>query len=91
MQLRVKEIRRSIGMTGLEMARKSGVSRTTICKIEKGDIGNVTTNTLQSIARVLGVEVGELFLDPALQPTKNPTAQTNNAANRVFYNDSADR
>ena len=91
MQLRVREIRDEIGMTGKKLSEKSGVSRATIWKIEKGDVDNTTTKTLQAVADALGVEVGELFLDPALQHTKIPPADTNNAMNRVFFNDSAYR
>ena len=61
MKYRVKEIREEKGITQLELAEKSGVTRATIWKLETGESEVTTTKTLVSIAEALGVTVGELF------------------------------
>lgn len=58
---RIRELRENQGMTQLELAEKSGVSRATLWKLETGDFETTTTQTLGKIADALGVDVTELF------------------------------
>lgn len=61
MKYRVYELRKAQNMTTYELAAKSGVSRTIIWKLEKGEEYITTTKTLVSIADALGVTVGDLI------------------------------
>lgn len=58
---KVKDFREQKGMTQLELAQKSGVSRITISQIENGVERNTTTKTVLNIAKALGTTVDELF------------------------------
>lgn len=58
MGYKVREAREAVNMTQEELAEKSGVSRGTICAIEKG----TTTKTLLKLARALGTTVDQIFL-----------------------------
>lgn len=66
MGYRVKELRERKGMTQEALAAESGVSRATICALEKGTERNTTSKTLASIARALGVSLEELFFANAV-------------------------
>ena len=61
MKTRVCEIRCKKEMTTVELARKSGVSRTTIWMIESGNAKNVCLVTLQKIAAALDTTVEKLL------------------------------
>ena len=61
MGYRVREVREQVGMTQEELSAKSGVSRATICALEKNQERNTTSKTLQRIAEALGVSVDQLF------------------------------
>lgn len=62
MKYKIRELRESIGMTQTELSKKSGITRTTIWKLENGDDEITTTKTLVKIAEALNVSVDELFL-----------------------------
>ena len=59
---RIREIRESLGMSQAELCEKTGITRTTIWKLETGEDEVTTSRTLVRIADALGVTVGELFL-----------------------------
>lgn len=59
---RLKSIREEKGISQEELARRTGLSRTTISKIENNEEVNVTTRTIASIAEVFGVSPSEIFL-----------------------------
>nr|DAX97435.1 MAG TPA: helix-turn-helix domain protein [Caudoviricetes sp.] len=48
-------------MTQLELAEKSGVSRTTLSKLENNKNPEVMAGTLKAIAQALGVKVSALL------------------------------
>ena len=58
---KIKELRLKNKLTQDELAEKSGVNRTTIVQLEKGEEVNVTAKTLQKIADCLKVEVKDIF------------------------------
>jgi transcriptional regulator with XRE-family HTH domain len=64
MGYRIREIRESKGITQTELSERSGVARATIWRLESGEEEVTTSKTLLKIAEVLGVTVGELFLEP---------------------------
>lgn len=61
MKLRLRELRKSKGMTQEELSDKSGVTRTTIWKLETGEEEVSTTKTLLSLAKALDCSVGDFF------------------------------
>lgn len=70
MKLLVKEKRSEKGMSQLELAEKSGVSRATLWKLESNDNDerlSVTVATLDAIANALNVSISDLFLDKNAQ------------------------
>ncbi len=61
MEYKIKEYRLLAKMTQEELARKSGVNRTTIVDLESGKEVNVTTKTLIKIAMALKVNINDIF------------------------------
>lgn len=61
MGYKIKDLRESQNMTQEELAEKSGVSRGTICALEKGEERTTTTKTLIRLAKALGSTVDQLF------------------------------
>lgn len=62
---RIKEIAKSRHITLKDIAEQIGITPTTLSRIIKGD--NTTVETLEKIANVLEVKVGELFKDNSSQ------------------------
>lgn len=58
---RLKAVREKKGISMSELARRSGVCRSTIWKIETGNKQARTTRTLEKIANALGVPIREIF------------------------------
>jgi transcriptional regulator with XRE-family HTH domain len=52
---RVRRLRLASGLTQDEFVRRSGLSKSHIVQVEKGTIGQLRSDTLQSYAEVLGV------------------------------------
>ena len=61
MKNKVKEYRLKEGMSQEELAKKSGVSRTTISDLENEKVNVVTNITLQKIANALNRKVSTIF------------------------------
>lgn len=61
MGYRVKEVREEKRMTQEELAKASGVSRTTIVAIESGEVKDVLVSTLFKLAKAMDVTVNDLF------------------------------
>lgn len=57
-----KLTRIKLGLTIAQVRELTGLSNTTLCKIEKGNIDNVKFGTLKKLAAALGSTVEELFL-----------------------------
>ena len=63
LKYRLRELRKAKGMTQEELSDKSGITRTTIWKLETGDEEVSTTKTLLSLAKALECSVGDFFSD----------------------------
>ena len=61
MNSKVKEIREKIGMTQLELSKRSGLSRQCISAIENGRSNVVTNITMEKIASALNESVDTVF------------------------------
>ena len=59
---RLKQFREEHGMSQVELSEKTGLSRTTISKIENNEEVNVNTQTIAKIADVFGVSPSDIFL-----------------------------
>ena len=62
MGFRIKQLREAQNLTQEELSEKSGVSRGTICALEKGEERTTTTKTLLKLAKALDSTVDQLFL-----------------------------
>lgn len=60
MKLNLKEIREKKGMTQNELAKKSGVGRITINRIENNRQLDIKTGTIVKLANALEVNISEL-------------------------------
>ena len=58
---KIKMLRKAQEMTQDKLAELSGLSRQTIISIESGKAENVTTGTLEALAKALGVSVKDFF------------------------------
>lgn len=68
----LKRSRKVSGISQAELAKMVGVSARYISKLESNP-QNLTIETLESIARVLGISIPELFFEhPSPQPVVNP-------------------
>lgn len=61
MRFRIREQREKAGMTQVQLAEKSNVSRAIISGLESGSITVTTTETLLKIANALGKNVSDIF------------------------------
>lgn len=62
MGYRIKEIREERGISQSKLAELTGITRTTLWRLENGEEETTTTKTLLKIANALGVTISELFL-----------------------------
>ncbi len=63
MQYKIREQRKLLGMSQVELAERSQVSRTVISGLENGSIKVTTTETLLKIAEALKCKVKDIFLE----------------------------
>lgn len=58
---KLKEVRQKRGITQEELAKKSGVLKTTILDLEDGKIKNVSASTIVNLSKVLNCRVSDIF------------------------------
>lgn len=56
--------REAAGMNRAQLAREAGVSRTTVYRIENGEVNGVDFGVLGALAKALGIEPDALFRLP---------------------------
>lgn len=61
MNYKIKELRIAAGLTQEELARESGVNRTTISALECGNEVNVSIKLLKKLAECLNVSLNDVF------------------------------
>ena len=67
---RVKELRRALGLTQVELAKKSGVAQSTISDIERADTTYVIGPTLAALSDALGTHPS--YLTKGKSPGDDP-------------------
>lgn len=63
MGYKIREYREIVGISQEELARKAGISRTTLSGLESGTIKRTTTETLLKIAQALNKKVSDIFFE----------------------------
>jgi len=62
--MNLKQLREAEYLTQIELAKKAGISRDTLAKIEKGK-RKPSFRTIRKLAKALGVKPGEIDFGPA--------------------------
>ena len=62
MKNRLKELRMERNMSQEELSKLSGISRTTLSKIENNEEVDLNTRTIAKLAEVFNVKPSEIFL-----------------------------
>jgi len=68
---RLRELRHALGLTQAELARRSGVRRATVSRVENDRVSAIDLNVLERLADVLGIEPG--FLLSRSEPIRRPS------------------
>jgi transcriptional regulator with XRE-family HTH domain len=67
---KIRQIRKTQGMTQSELARRIGVQQSDLCRMETGEY-KVALDTLLRILVVFGLEIGEFFRGEAAREPSN--------------------
>lgn len=63
----LKQIRKEKGLTQAELAKRTGISRATICRLENGTQKDLMVGNLNRIAEALDCKVSDLICEKNLQ------------------------
>lgn len=63
---KIRDVRTAKGMSQVELAERSGVSRFTIIALETGSLTNTHFSTVLKIAKALEVTIDDLFFDDSV-------------------------
>ena len=66
MDYQIRARREQLRMTQEELARKSGISRSTVSALENGTAHSTVVSTLQKIAYALDTTVADLFFEQSV-------------------------
>jgi transcriptional regulator with XRE-family HTH domain len=72
--LRLRELRRALGLTQSELASRAGVRRATVSRLEIARITSIDLTVLEKLADLLGVEPGFLLSRTPPRPPQAPVA-----------------
>ncbi len=84
--LRLQKARKEAGLTQQDLCQKSGLSYSTLAKIERGAIKSPSIFTIQQIAAVLGTSIDNLMGVDSLAPP-SPAKKTSNTGIKFVYFD----
>jgi Predicted transcriptional regulator len=68
---RFRELRHALGLTQAELARRAGVRRATVSRLENARVSAIDLDVLERLANVLGIEPG--FLLSRTEPVRRPS------------------
>jgi DNA-binding Xre family transcriptional regulator len=54
---KIKEKQKKIGMTDYKLANLSGINKSTLCRIGKGEVKDIRISTLINLCQVLDIEI----------------------------------
>jgi len=54
---KIKEKQKEIGMTDYKLANLSGINKSTLCRIGKGEVKDIRISTLINLCDVLDIEI----------------------------------
>ncbi|MGB3752059.1 MAG: helix-turn-helix transcriptional regulator [Arcobacteraceae bacterium] len=54
---KIKELRKEQNLTQIELAKKCGISRVTLGKLERDEVANISLKTLDILLNTLGYEI----------------------------------
>jgi FMN phosphatase YigB (HAD superfamily)/DNA-binding XRE family transcriptional regulator len=83
--LRLQQARRNAGLTQQELCHKSGLSYSTLAKIERGAIKSPSIFTIQQIASTVGVSIDELIGHQGTSGTKATKKQSKSGVSFVYF------
>jgi FMN phosphatase YigB (HAD superfamily)/DNA-binding XRE family transcriptional regulator len=83
--LRLQQARRNAGLTQQELCHKSGLSYSTLAKIERGAIKSPSIFTIQQIASTVGVSIDELIGHQGPSGTKAAKKQSKSGVSFVYF------
>ena len=55
---KIRELRKEATLTQEQLAQKAGISRVTLGKLERGQMGTISVKTLDVLLSTLGYEIG---------------------------------
>ena len=67
---KIKELREELVLTQTELGKRMGVTRSTICKVEKGAEANLTIDRIRAFADALGCSIYDLIDEPTASEGK---------------------
>ncbi len=83
--LRLQKARRKANLTQQQLCQKSGLSYSTLAKIERGAIKSPSIFTIQQLAIVLGVGIDEIIGTPKVVPESQAKKRSKNGISFVFF------
>ena len=57
----IKKVRAKLGLTQDDLAKKADIKYTTLMKVESGTVNKLSVQTMDKIARALGVSIEDLI------------------------------
>jgi transcriptional regulator with XRE-family HTH domain len=82
---RMRDVRMRRGFTQRDLAKAAGVSRSTVQLLERGEAGEIRTETLRKLATALQVPTTTLMLAPVAELPPEPAAEDWSAVRAVLY------
>lgn len=83
--LKIQHARKSAGFTQQQLCQNSGLSYSTLAKIERGAIKSPSIFTILQIAEALGTNVDTLIGAKKVQPTKKNKKRSKNGVEFVYF------
>ncbi|OGW46622.1 MAG: hypothetical protein A2Y66_08070 [Nitrospirae bacterium RBG_13_41_22] len=69
---RLKELRKKLGLSQLELSQRSSISQASIARIETNQQKNLKSDTLERLSAALGISLSELFEKPEMIAEETP-------------------
>jgi transcriptional regulator with XRE-family HTH domain len=86
---RVRDLRKAKGWSQIELAKRAGITQSTVSRVEAGDSKSSTADTMASLERALDLPPGSLTASsgvplPEMQTVPSPDAAPTNGARSEF-------